>query len=343
MVLMPQSVFSFARQNKKTEVTSEHVARIGWLLLRLILDRAVEYATYRDHFGCSKRAFQRDLRELRAIGTQYFTIGSMKGGRVLMSTDHAGLRQLHARSRDATATLARIAIALGGPIQHVILDPVGESAHSQVDLRSGFLQVREPSPNASHQITKTFEFLNSAAAGPARVEFAYHARGIRTMRRAEPYHVIARLGRYYLIGYDLGRRDWRQFALDAIDKSTLRKEGTFSPRTVPAKLLAERAVGWIQAHGNAQDVTIHMSPLVAASVGARTWQQEQRIITHHDGSLDITLSVDDLAEAVRWSLQFGSEALVIAPPQAVALARETTQQILQAYAESRHTAVAQAV
>jgi predicted DNA-binding transcriptional regulator YafY len=224
--------------------------------------------------------------------------------------------------------LSRIAAALGGPIEREMRKAIGERP---ADLRRGFLQVREVLPSDSDRIGGIFTFLKDAASACARVEFSYiPSRGARGARRAEPYHVVARSGRYYLVAYDIARRDWRYFALDAII-GPLRKDGTFSPRPVPERFLAERAVGWIRG-ATTLDTTFRLSPVVVATVMARTWQPEQRIVPLADGGAEITLSFDDAGEAVRWALSFGAEAVVIGPPEAVALARQMVDRIVSAYA-----------
>jgi len=150
-------------------------------------------------------------------------------------------------------------------------------------------------------------------------------------KTGRPYHVVVRVGRCYLVGYDLARRDWRYFALDAMN-GPLRKMGTFKPRVVPERFLAERAVGWISGTGNV-DVTIRLSPVVAASVTSRTWQHAQCCVERLDGSTDLSLTFGDLGEAVRWALSFGPEARIIAPANAIAFARETIDRLAQAYAD----------
>jgi predicted DNA-binding transcriptional regulator YafY len=208
-----------------------------------------------------------------------------------------------------------------------MLSAIGGASVSQ---RKGFLHVREALPRNGQRVADVFSFLKEAAAGPARVEFSYKpARGARAVRQVEPYHAVVRSGRCYLVGYDLGRRDWRHFALDAVT-GPMRKVGTFTPRAVPERFLAARAVGWI--HGaDPIDVTIRLSPVVAAAVTARTWQATQRTVERPDGSVDISLALSDLSEAVRWAFSFGPEAVVIAPAQAVSLARQTIDRLARAY------------
>ncbi len=77
-----------------------------------------------------------------------------------------------------------------------------------------------------------------SAAGPAR--------------RVEPHHLVARTGRWYLLGWDLDRDDWRTFRVDRV---TLRTPNgpRFVPREVPggdvASFVAARFKG--SAHADA--------------------------------------------------------------------------------------------
>ncbi|MGB6518520.1 MAG: WYL domain-containing protein [Candidatus Cybelea sp.] len=316
-------------RKRRADAPSEHVARIGWMLITLLCDGVLEYARCIDLFGISPRQFQRDLRKIRDLGRPHgFAVSPSKGGRVFLSAAPRRAATLGSRSRDVTSALARLAAAFGGPIAREMQDAIGATV---ADPRAGFLQVREPLPATSDHVTRRFEELKAAAAGPARVEFDYTpAKGARARRRVEPYHIVARSGRYYLVAYDLARRDWRLFAVDAIGDAIVR-EGTFTRRTVPERFLSERAVGWITGPRGG-DVTVALSALIAVAVGARTWQQGQRFTFTPDGGAQITLRFEDLSEAVRWALQFGTEATVVGPPEAVLLALETAARIAQAYA-----------
>ena len=313
---------------RRSDAPTEHVARIGWMLITLLCDGVLDYGRCIDLFGISHRQFQRDLRQIRELGDPHgFAITHSKSGRVFLSTSTRRVSQVSAKGRDAAATLARLAAAFGGPIASELREAIGDSP---AELGEGFLQIREPLPSANEHVTGVFDKLKAAAHDCARVEFEYTpARGSANVRRAEPYHIVERAGRYYLVAYDLVRRDWRLFALDAIH-GAVRRAGTFTRRPVPDRFLAERAVGWIAGlHGG--EVTIRLSRVIAAAVGARTWQEGQRFRTLAGGGAELTLRFEDFDEAIRFALGFGAEAAIIEPPEAVALARETAERVLRAY------------
>ena len=55
---------------------------------------------------------------------------------------------------------------------------------------------------------------------------------LRPPRRVEPHHVVSRAGRWYLVGWDLDREDWRVFRCDRINPRTPTGP-RFRPRDLP--------------------------------------------------------------------------------------------------------------
>lgn len=72
-----------------------------------------------------------------------------------------------------------------------------------------------------------------AVAADARIQFGYtDQRGRQSTRTVEPFRHVLRQGRWYLVGFDLNRDDWRLFCLDRIQElQTL--PGTFRPHDFP--------------------------------------------------------------------------------------------------------------
>nr|WP_231387144.1 WYL domain-containing protein [Nocardia sp. BMG111209] len=61
-------------------------------------------------------------------------------------------------------------------------------------------------------------------------------------RRVEPHHLVTRGGRWYLIGWDLDRGDWRIFRADRIGLRTPNGP-RFTPRDVPGEDVAAFVTG----------------------------------------------------------------------------------------------------
>jgi len=314
--------------DRNTDDLSDHLARLFWIFVRLHSTGALEKSAYFERHETDIRTLQRDLKQLRNIGEHAgFRISTVKSGRYLLEKRSPRFDWLHSASVANLATLQRLAEAFGGPVKAEIEAAVGPGAPATA---ASFLHIRAARPLDESPIQSVFDTLKSAATTLAIVEFGYTAANRhRSNRRVEPYHVICRDGRYYLVGYDLDRRDWRQFALDTMH-GPFRRAGTFSARSVPALFLADRVVGWIQGPDN-ETVTIRISKRIAAAVAARQWQSQQEIAHFPDGSLTISLHVQEIEEAVRWAFSFGSEATVIAPDHAVRLAAAMLRQMTTSY------------
>jgi predicted DNA-binding transcriptional regulator YafY len=72
-------------------------------------------------------------------------------------------------------------------------------------------------------------------------QFDYSARdGRKTSRRVEPYRLVATARRWYLVAFDLDRKDWRTFRVDRVARVRLTGH-TFIPRKLEdaARLVSE--------------------------------------------------------------------------------------------------------
>ncbi len=112
------------------------------------------------------------------------------------------------------------------------------------------------------------------------------------------------------------------------------KAGTCTTtRTLPPEYASDDVIGFIKGTGKRVDVTVELSPRVAATATARRWQSEQRIERLDDGRARMSFIVSDIGEVVRWTLGFGADARIIAPPEAVLRARELLAAITMLYAQ----------
>jgi predicted DNA-binding transcriptional regulator YafY len=85
--------------------------------------------------------------------------------------------------------------------------------------------------------------LGTAAYAHQDVRFEYTSRtGARTARRVQPYRQVLLGRRWYLLGWDYHRNDWRTFRLDRIRKLTV-PGPTFAPRELPP----DGAASFVQA------------------------------------------------------------------------------------------------
>jgi predicted DNA-binding transcriptional regulator YafY len=323
--------FEDGRRRDASEA-SESVARKIWLLMELLRHRQVRFTEYEALHSGGKRSFQRDLQQLRTIGkTSGFTISQVKDGVVNLTAFDATLRRLDEARPPLLRLLAELARTLGEPIQ----GEIGAIAQSAPEGEV-FLHVQAPKLVEGSQVAKVYEKLKDAWASPAgraSVRFRYRGPSAATPeeRTVDPYRVIVRSGRYYLVGYDVKRRDWRIFALDSVVGLPVKAGTVRTERPIPEAHGNADVLGFIKGTARAVDVTVEFSPRVAASATSRIWKHDQRLEKLSGGRARLTLSVGDPGEVVRWAFGFGADARVVSPPAAVRAARDLARELLEAH------------
>lgn len=320
------------RRGHETGEASESVARKIWLLLELLRSRHVLFSEYTALHDRDRRSFQRDLQQLRVIGkTAGFTISKLENGdRVRLESFDAAPRRLDDARPPLLRLLAELARSLGGPIQGELGKLVENAPDGEV-----FLHVQAPQLVEGSHAKRVYQRLKeawSSPAGRALVRFRYQgARGKPEERLIDPYRVVVRSGRYFLIGYDQARRGWRRFALDAIIDIPAKAGTSHSTRSIPDEYCAGDVLGFISTPGRRVAVTVEFAPAVAASAASRIWQDGQKIERIAGGGVRITIEVGDVSEAVRWAFGFGADARIVAPPAAMAAARSLAERLVEAH------------
>jgi predicted DNA-binding transcriptional regulator YafY len=151
-----------------------------------------------------------------------------------------------------------------------------------------------------------------------RVRFSYTAAGgQQTDRHVEPYRLVLLGRRWYLVGYDLTRQDWRSFRLDRL--AGPRGTGArFRPRELPAA----DAAAFVQAGIGAATAVYQVEALVdapAATVRERygRWATVEEIGPGEDGTARSRIRMT--ADQLEWPLLLlgglGADFEVISPPE----------------------------
>ncbi|HYA96876.1 MAG TPA: WYL domain-containing protein, partial [Methylomirabilota bacterium] len=104
-----------------------------------------------------------------------------------------------------------------------------------------------------------------------RLRFSYHGRaGAASERAVEPHRLVQTGRRWYLVAWDVGRRDWRTFRIDRID-GQVTTSSLFAPRKPPDGDFAAyvaRSLSYTQypyrarvtLHASVESVTPRLSP-----------------------------------------------------------------------------------
>ena len=132
-------------------------------------------------------------------------------------------------------------------------------------------------------------------------------------RVVAPLHLTGYRGEWYLIAFCLDREAVRIFALSRMSEVAV------------ADLMAEehdfdyheymRDSFGIFRGGERRRIRLRFAPSQAPYVRERHWHDDQEIRENPDGGIDLSFSVNHLAELVRWILSWGSGVEVIGPDE----------------------------
>jgi predicted DNA-binding transcriptional regulator YafY len=233
---------------------SETSARLLRLLSLLQNPREWSGGVLAERLRVSRRTIRRDVERLRDLGYPVqATMGAEGGYRLvagaampplLLDDEEAvaiavGLRTAAAHAvggieEASVRALAKLEQVLPSRLRH----RVGALSTATVPMLTWYGPTVEPA-----QLTT----LAAAIANRERLRFRYRgADGEESRRRVEPHRLVSAGRRWYLVGYDLDRDDWRIFRVDRIAEP-LATGVRNAPRELPAEDAAAYVTGKLSA------------------------------------------------------------------------------------------------
>ncbi|MEU6852632.1 WYL domain-containing protein [Actinacidiphila alni] len=178
----------------------------------------------------------------------------------------ATVRQvLPARLRYRVDTLAVTALPRpGARADSDVLTALSAAVHAAEVLRFAYVRTGEAPPEAGDDTAprhvRTGEappdaHARTAETTPATAAVPPEAAEATAPRRVEPYHLVARGGRWYLLAWDLDRADWRTFRADRIRDPRTPTGPRFTPRPVPGGDAAAFVTARFRGAANTGDAT----------------------------------------------------------------------------------------
>ncbi|MFC7329118.1 helix-turn-helix transcriptional regulator [Marinactinospora rubrisoli] len=210
-----------------------------------------------ERLAVSPRTVRRDVDRLRELGYPVRTIKGPDGGYRLDAGTNLPPLLFDDDQAVALAVALQLAAASGADIGEAAeraLATVRQVMPSRLRHRIDALQVtaleRDAPPRADAAVLST---LGAAVRAREVLRFDYRpAAGTgdeaAPPRRAEPHHLVARAGRWYLLAWDLDRADWRTFRADRISPRTPTGP-RFTPRAVPGGDVAAFVAGRFRGGG----------------------------------------------------------------------------------------------
>jgi predicted DNA-binding transcriptional regulator YafY len=259
----------------------ETSARLLRLLSLLQARRDWTGADLADRLGVSPRTVRRDVERLRDLGYPVYATRGTDGGYRLGAG--AAMPPLLLDDEEAVAVAVGLRTAAGGAIAGIeetsvrALAKLEQVLPARLRRRVNALQtytVRVPPDSPGPTVEPAvLTVLAAACRDHERLRFDYRDHdGSATVRTVEPHRLVSWGRRWYLVAWDVDRRDWRTFRVDRI-APRVPTGPRFTPRDLPeddiAAYVSRRvsAAAWrwrarITVHAPAEVVTERINPAV---------------------------------------------------------------------------------
>ncbi|QFU89996.1 YafY family protein [Amycolatopsis sp. YIM 10] len=192
-----------------------------------------------ERLGVSERTVRRDVDRLRELGYPIQAVKGPDGGYRLEAGSQVPPLLFDEEQAVALAVALRMAVGTGAGIEEAAaraLATVRQVMPSRLRQRVDALEISAADSVRSPVGIDVLLALSAAVRAGEELRFDYRSPGRPEddgpPRRVQPHHLVARHGRWYVVGWAPEREDWRIYRAD---RMTLRVPNgpRFGPREVP--------------------------------------------------------------------------------------------------------------
>ncbi|MCX2965928.1 YafY family protein [Gordonia sp. Z-3] len=299
----------------------ETSARLLALLSLLQTRREWSGSELADRLHITTRTVRRDIDKLRELGYPVdATVGVGGGYRLgagaemppLLLDDQEVLAVALGLNEITTGSVSDMAEASAGALAKLRQVMPSRLRHrlDALTMEAVPRETRNPVSGA------TLTDIATACHRTERLRFDYRrGDGTESRREVEPYRLVRSGLRWYLIGWDLGRDDWRSFRVDRMEPKT-----PTGPRFVPRELpeggatgYLSRSLGAVYRRASAR-VRVH-APL--ATVAAMVHDEWGTIEAGDENSCELVLFSTSLVSIARWLRAFDADFTILEPPELI--------------------------
>ncbi|MCL3820052.1 helix-turn-helix transcriptional regulator [Aeromicrobium wangtongii] len=200
-----------------------------------------------ERLDVSPRTVRRDVDRLRGLGYPVEAFRGPDGGYRLAAGTELPPLLFDDDQAVAVAVALRLAALSGAGIAEAAvraLTTVRQVMPPRLRHRIDDLELTAIPPASAPRVdSSVLTTLSAAVRSRETIRFDYaEAEPAAPPRRAEPHHLVARSGRWYLVAWDPDRADWRIFRVDRM-RLRIPNGPRFTPREVPGGDVATFVTG----------------------------------------------------------------------------------------------------
>ncbi len=284
--------------------------RLVAILVMLLRKERVQAKELAEKFDVSARTILRDVDAINLAGIPIVTYQGANGGIGIAPGYRLDKSVLTGDEMAAViTTLKGIDGTLTGKSHEILMEKLkntlNASQMAQLDAKMRQFVIDLNPWREDANTKEKLAVIRDAIGAFKELEFTYtDLKGVTTTRRVEPYSLILKAQKWYLLAWCSLRSSFRYFKVSRLKELTT--GAVFSPREVPVDQLAE------QPRENAQNTvsldllfTKEMEPIIC-----EWWDLEKC----EDGRIMVRTALPDNHQTYGFLLSFGDQVEVVSPP-----------------------------
>ncbi len=257
---------------------SDPTARTLSLLALLQTHRHWSGFELAQRLGVSERTVRRDIDRLRSLGSPVVAAPGVDGGYQLAAGAHlpplvvdddeavALAVGLHAAAGAAIDGIEETTVRVMAKLEQILPDHL----RRRVDALNSNVEVLRWSPKTPVP-SSSLGVLATACRDREEVRFEYTRRDGESARRLVQPHQLVSVGhRWYLVGWDVRRDDWRTFRVDRMVEPTL-AGARFERRELPAASASEFVAAGLRRATQQHEAIVVLDGEPAQVEAVRSW------------------------------------------------------------------------
>ena len=295
-----------------------------------------------DRLDVSPRTLRRDVERLRELGYPVDAVRGTAGGYQLQAG--AALPPLLLDDEEAVAIAVGLRAAAGGMVAGI--------EETSVRALSKIVQVMPPRLRRRVDALQSYTVPAAFGGGPTidaavlstlamacrddeRVRFDYTPRDGETMTRTvEPHRLVSLGRRWYLVGWDLTRHDWRSFRVDRLSRPAT-TGARFRQRELPGgDAAAFVQQGIATTHQRHRVAVLVQAPASDVSAAVGGWGDVEEVGPQ---TARLRLAVEDLGWPMMVRAAVGADFTVEEPAELADRVHEVGQLFVRALRPRRRT------